>query len=431
MASTDSRPLISGFLREPRRAATNDLYHGRFTCHDVQWAGAGTDALVTFTVTAQELADAALGNLLWTDQDVQRGVKPTASPGVPRVLSLSAGYPDPELYTFDASKADAIVTKLLNGERLFLSPLVWNLRPGEFQAYSDEGTRRIYLYSGRVYLPDSHHRHQAIVKAVSTHAEAPNDYPQFLPDKQFKVELYFLSKEDEGNYFFDKNQLTKPTAKSKAYDLTTQDDLSLLAKLMIERTPSLANNVNRVSDRLTDANPQVITLSTLREMMKTFAPTSAFDQSELEGLANVASEFYEMLAHVRPELGQLDPGSRRKVRQDLLVDSAVMMHGYAHLMAQYNEELAREGQKATKKRWQERLTRIAPNTKYSMDEWHGDLFEKDNPLWRQVGVTKPKSGTSGLTISNTGATRGECGRVLKSILTAEARFTDLHLMSAG
>jgi hypothetical protein len=158
------------------------------------------------------------------------------------------------------------------------------MRPGAFEAYSNETDRQIYIYQGKIYLPDSHHRHQAIVKAVSLWREAPRDYPKFSENLQFKVEMYFLTPEDEGNYFFDKNQRPKPTAKSKAFDLTTQDDLSLLAKRVIDKSKSLTENVNRVTDRLHNKNPQVLTLSTLREMMRTFSSDDSIDESELEGM---------------------------------------------------------------------------------------------------------------------------------------------------
>ena len=207
------------------------------------------------------------------------------------------------------------------------------------------GTRRLrdlYIYDGRIYLPDSHHRQQAIVKAVKIWREAKKEYPRFSGERQFKVELYFLSREDEGNYFFDKNQRISPTAESKAYDLTTLDDLSLLAKRVIEHSHQLRDNVNRVTDKLTQRNPQVVTLSTLREMMKAFAPTDALDSSELEGMAVVAANFYDR-ASVRTELGRLPITERRMVRATLLVDSAVMMHGYASLMKAFNEDLAKSG----------------------------------------------------------------------------------------
>jgi DNA-sulfur modification-associated len=318
---------IEGFLANPKKAAKGKIYRGRFICQNLQWTGSHGDLMGTFTITAEELADAAANGLLWTDQDVQRGIQPGIHPTPPRELNLGDGYPDTKSYVFQKENADNIAEKLLHGEKLFLNPLIWNLRPSHFEAYWDEDEAALFLYSGKIYLPDSHHRQQAIVKAVQIWRSSPKEYPRFSGSREFKIELYFLSREDEGNYFFDKNQRPMPTAKSKAYDITTLDDLSLLAKKVIDKTPALQDNVNRVTDRLTAKNPQVMTLSTLREMMKSFASNEELDASELDGLAAIAAEFYSLLASVRPELGKLDLLERRDVRDNFLVDAAVMMQG--------------------------------------------------------------------------------------------------------
>ena len=67
-------------------------------------------------------------------------------------------------------------------------------------------------------------------------------------------------------------------------------------------------------------------------MMKSFASAEDLDASELEGMAAVAANFYDTLSSVRPELDKQDTAQRRKIREELLVDSAVMMHGYAAVM---------------------------------------------------------------------------------------------------
>lgn len=421
---------IDGFIAKAKQTASKKLYRGRFTCSDVQWTGTGGDAMATFTVTAEEIADAADAGLLWTDQDVQRGIVPGAEPRPAREICLREGYPAPGKYIFNASNADEMAEKLLAGEKLFLNPLIWNLRPGDFDAFWDTSQHAIYVYSGRIYLPDSHHRHQAILKAIRLWRESPTDYPKFKGDRQFKVELYFLSKDDEGNYFFDKNNRASPTAKSKGYDLTTMDDLSLLAKQVIQNSTALSGNVNRVTDRLTASNPQVITLSTLREMMKTFAPDQEIDASELAGMAIVASTFYERLAAVRPELSHLALPERRTVRNTMVVDAAVMMHGYAALMRSYNEDLARRGPSQANKEWDRKLRYLAPSPSYRFGRWSGDLFSKSNPLWQEVGVVKPGRAGGKVTVINTGGARSECGRVLRQLLSLDARPEDLKFLAA-
>ena len=419
--------LVDGLLVEPRVRASGAPYPGRFSCHQVQWTLSGSDTLATFTITARELADAVENGLIWTDQDVQRGIKPGLPFRADREISLSVGYPDPNVYIFDEAKADDIAEKLLEGDRVFLNPLVWNLRPGKFQAHWNRETEDLYIYSGRIYLPDSHHRHQGILKAVRTFDDDPQSYPKFTPQMQFKVELYFLSKEDEGNYFFDKNQRPKPTAKSKAYDLTTQDDLSLLAKRVVERSEALRGNVNRVTDKLTSSNPQVVTLSTLRQMMELLAPSDAMDETEIEGLAVVAATFYDLLARTRPELGKLDRAERQNVRRSSLVDSAVMMYGYAYLMVEFNRAIAAQGFDHALEDWADKLRRLT--VPYGYGTWHGDLFDRENPLWIGLGVLKPSKGSNRLTLSNTGASRAQCGRALKQLMALDSTPSDLRFLA--
>jgi hypothetical protein len=421
---------IKGFLTQPKKTAGGSTYHGRFTCHDVQWTGEGPDMLGTFTITAAELADAAESSLLWTDQAVQRGIRPDVIPPPDRELAVGSGYPDPKLYIFDANNADDITEKLLRGERLFLTPLVWNLRPGRFEAFWDKTRASLYLYSGKIYLPDSHHRQQAILKAVRAYRDSKSSYPKFSPDKQFKIELYFLSREDEGNYFFDKNQRPRPTAKSKAYDLTTLDDLSLLAKKVIEMSNALRENVNRVTDRLTARNPQVITLSTLREMMKLLAPRESLDELEIEGIATVAATFYDLLAETRSELGRMETSDRRAVRERLIVDAAVMMHGYASLMRSFNEAIAERGLMHARNEWHKKLKRLGKDREYAYGGWRGEFFDKYNPLWQRIGVVKPGKDGTKLTVLNTGAARSECGRVLRQFMAVDGDVRALEFLAA-
>lgn len=422
---------VRGFRRQPKKNPRGSTYYGRFTCPDVQWTGEGEEILATFTITAEQLTDAAKNNLLWTDQDVQRGIRPDASPSPPRELSVGAGYPDAKFYIFNAENADDMAEKLLRGERLFLDPLVWNLRPGNFEAYWDKKSASLYLYGGNIYLPDSHHRQQAIIKAVHACQDSRSSYPKFSPTKQFKIELYFLSKEDEGNYFFDKNQRPRPTAKSKAFDLTTLDDLSLLAKKVVEMSQALRGNVNRVTDRLTPKNPQVITLSTLREMMKSLAPADSLDEPEIMGLATVAATFYDLLAEARPELRLMEKAARRSVRERLIVDAAVMMHGYASLMRNFNDDIGEKGVKLATVEWREKLSRLGSDKKYSYQKWTGDIFEKRNPLWQRIGVTKPGKDGKRLTVLNTGSARSECGRVLRQLLAMDSSVKSLGFLSAN
>ena len=410
-------------------SATGRPYTGRFTCQGVQFTGTGEDKLATFSITARELADAADGNLIWTDQDVQRGIRPEIR-NAKREISLGLGYPDPAEYIFDRENADDIVEKLLRGAKVFLNPLIWNLRPDHFQAYFDSQASDLHIYEGKLYLPDSHHRQQAIVKAVHVWRDAPADYPKFDPDRQFKIELYFLSKEDEGNFFFDKNKLSTSIANSKGFDLSTSDALSLLAKRTIEKSKSLSGNINRVTDRLTSQNPDVMTLSTFREMMRTFSAGESIDKASLDGMAVIAAAFYDTLASVRPELGKLTAGERALVRRDSMADAAVMMHGYGALMQDFYGDVARLGITLATRAWIEKLSRLKSTQAYSLNGWTGDFFDRNNPLWLRIGLLKSTRTPGKNTFVNTGATRLEAGRILRSVLASNSPLSDLAVLAA-
>lgn len=417
-------PDILGFRENPERTASGATYAGRLCCDDVQVTGDGSEVLITFTVTARQLVDAAKTEMLWTDQDVQRGVRPEVTKKVDKELSLSRGYPAPDTYVFSAEAADDMTEKLLRGQRLFINPLVWNLRPGTFDAFYDATARKMYIYDGKVYLPDSHHRHQAILKAASIYKSAPNEYPHFDLNKQFKVELYFLKKSDEGNYFFDKNQRPTPTAKSKAYDLTSQDDLSVLAKRVIDLTPSLSGNVNRVTDRLTAQNANLVTLSTLRETLKHASDTQGFDESEIEGFARVASTVFRLLTDIRPELGNLSVVERKRVRSSSLVDAPIIFQAYSALISDFNADVATLGLSKATDRWRDSLKKIGPSVRYSEGNWAGDFFQRDNPLWTRIGILKP--GASGKpSMSNSRAARIQAVRALRAVIANDTDTLDL------
>ena len=420
-------PDISGFRDLPERTASNAIYAGRLSCDDVQVTGEGNDIIATFTVTARQLVDAAKTEMLWTDQDVQRGVRPEVIHKVDKELSLSKGYPPADIYVFNNDSADDMTEKLLRGQRLFINPLVWNLRPGTFDAYFDPVARKIYIYDGKVYLPDSHHRHQAILKAAAIYKTAPNEYPHFDLNKQFKVELYFLKKTDEGNYFFDKNQRPTPTAKSKAYDLTSLDDLSVLAKRVIDLTPALSGNVNRVTDRLTAQNPNVVTLSTLRETLKHASDADGLDESEIEGFATVASTLLKLLTEVRPELGHQPLSERKRIRTSSLVDAPIMFQGYSALISDFNTDVVKLGLSKATEKWRIILQKLDAAVEYQEGVWSGDFFEKANPLWTRFGIVKP--GVSGKpTVSNNRAARIQAMRALRRIVLNDSATKDISVL---
>jgi hypothetical protein len=165
-------------------------------------------------------------------------------------------------------------------------------------------------------------------------------------------------------------------------------------------------------------------------MMKSFAAVENLDASELAGMAAIGAQFYDMLAQVRPELGRLTVVDRKKTRETKIVDAAVMMHGYAALMKEYNNDLAEFGPSKERLEWNRKLARLSQDVEYAYGRrWSGDLFDKRNPLWLRVGIVKPGRDGVRLTVLNTGAARSECGKVLRELMSAEQPPDDLRLLA--
>jgi hypothetical protein len=410
---------VDGLLAEPLRRRDGTIYTGRFEVPRPLWVPNPNDPQATAALSIREIVDAASADLIYSDQHVQRGIKPERESGAEVELSLAGGYPDTDRYIFFPEKSDDIAEKLLAGETLYLNPLVWNLRPGAFEAYLDEQNAALYIYSGRIYLPDGHHRHQGIIKAFHSWREAPGDYPHFDVDQQFTVDIHFLSRVEEAEFFFQKNVLGKSVDRSKSYELTERDSLSVLAKRVIDLSPNLERNVNRVTDRLSALNPQVVTLSTLRSVMANVVEDEALTQERINALASSIAAFYELLAEVRPELRRVDIEERSEYRRRSLAGQAVVMYGFGELMRRFVADVERDDLDAARDLWRRRLRRLRPDERYTHGEFHGDFFARENPLWREIGVLqRTKSGRDA--VSNVRQTRANVAEALLERLGIES-----------
>jgi len=164
-------------------------------------------------------------------------------------------------------------------------------------------------------------------------------------------------------------------------------------------------------------------------MMKAFSPHESLGEGEVDGLADIAATFYDMLVAARPELGVVEIAQRRTARQQFLSESAVMMHGYAALMKDFHKDLVTTGTVVATETWKRRLERLRAERRYSFGPWSGDLFDKANPLWQRVGVIKPGRSDDKVTVVNTGGARIACGRVLRQLLAVREDVTSLEFLA--
>jgi len=89
---------IAGLMPSPRRAADDSVDVGRFTLYDVHTNRNGPDVFLTSVLTAAQIATASETRLLWTAQNVQRGIHPHLDPQPVALLPVGDGYPDTSKY---------------------------------------------------------------------------------------------------------------------------------------------------------------------------------------------------------------------------------------------------------------------------------------------------------------------------------------------
>jgi hypothetical protein len=79
--------------------------------------------------------------------------------------------------------------------------------------------------------------------------------------------------------------------------------------------------------------------------------------------------------------------------------------------------------------WLEKLGRLRSTVQYTFGNWSGDIFDKTNPLWQALGVTKPSSRGRDLTVLNTGAARAKTGSALRQLLGTDPPSRDLTFLA--
>jgi hypothetical protein len=98
-------------------------------------------------------------------------------------------------------------------------------------------------------------------------------------------------------------------------------------------------------------------------------------------------------------------------------------------MKDYRKDLVVSGTVNATESWQRKLQRLSPNGLYAFGTWRGDFFDKRNPVWRAVGVVKPGKTDEKITVVNTGGARGECGRVLRTLLAMKESPKSLDFLA--
>jgi hypothetical protein len=319
-------------------------------------------------VTATDIAELYRTGLLRVDPDRQRGIDPVSGKQV-----------------IDAKKIEVWTDELIAGTAIF-GELSWNLRLPESEIQYDADQRRLRIVRGGATIPDSWHRHKAILQACESASRGSG----FDLLRRFSVRIYHVSSEDEARIFYALNQEGRPADATRSKWLYPKETSARIARELVRRSSHLgAENVDTVRDRLSRRNPRLAAFNTLANAIAS-AWGDVQPTEEADILAYLLA-FWDALVAVLPDLGRLDLASRRSVREASLLDSGVAIHAYIRLARQM--QAAQTPFPA--------LARLAE----SVDGTDGPLpfLSRANPEWARRGVLIPsrrRDGSVELTLRN-------------------------------
>lgn len=369
---------------------------------------------------ADQLYDIMKLGMIYYDPEAQRG-------GPAYCLSDD---PPSSKFPFDPKKVEAMAEKLERGS-LFGDHLTWNLRPGDAHWSYDVREHRLWLdRSTKIFLPDSHHRHRADYLACERAREGGS---LFRPDQKiFTLDIFKMPLEGEQALFYEFNVEGKKADKTRAHYVApfTEDEAKGVAKALLN-FPPFRSNVETIRNRLSKNSAAVITFGTLRdgvaENAAIISPVKVDPVSGKKEPSTDASEFYQTwfdrLSTIRPQLRPTNLAQRQQTRAASLVDQSIMWRAYFRLAADYHGESQRatesgpDEKSTVDAKWEAALGRLAEDYVYEKDDhrWTGDLFSRDNPVWRDRTVlTMTKSGK--WQVNNTRDAREHVYEVLKQHL---------------
>lgn len=359
---------------------------GPYTCYDA-------------VVTARDIATLFRTGFLKLDPEHQRGEDLVSKKPV-----------------LDMDKIERWAEQLIKGEG-YLGQLSWNFRQEEARLEYDEASRTLTIGAGAATIPDSYHRHQAILKAFDSAARGSG----FDVERKFSVKIYHVPVMEENRIFYAMNQEGKKADPTRSKWLQRMGVVKL-AGALVERSPHLRDNVDTVRDRLSKRNPRLCAFNTLSNALEEhWADFNVEDTTALGSEVEYLVGFWNKLVTVRPELAKLDITRRKKVREELLVDSALAIHAYVALARKMREQdlgLVTLDKLAHK-----------VSIKDKDKERQIDYFSRENPLWEQIGVLVPgtkakKTGGKVLNLRNARQTRQAMFAALAELVGVRRRAED-------
>lgn len=338
------------------------------------------------TITAREIAKAFKHGLLNVDPAHQRGTNTVTGK-----------------YMLKQDKVDRWARELQEDKAIF-GQLTWNFRPEESEVTFEpelgndiHGT--LLLSDGGAYLPDSAHRHYAIVQAV----ESVGKGSTFDPDRRFSLRIWKVPAAYEDKIFYAMNMEHDKADATRSKWLAQKNSGQIIAREVVRHSPHLGEaNVETVTNNLSIRNPRLAAFNTL---------SSGFEEAwadippeDIEKVTEWFLAFWEKMVAVLPQLQRLPLSERQKSRRDSLVGWAISIQGYIRLARRfYDENLSLD-----------LLDKLAePYVEQDGDEH--DFFSWDNPAFQRAGIVVPAVNVAGetkLTARNSHQTRRAMADVL-------------------
>jgi hypothetical protein len=354
-------------------------------------------------MTAHDISQLYKTGFLKMDDERQRGVDSVTGK---RIL--------------DDEKVEKWAEQLVKGEA-YLGQLSWNFRKDETSLEYDEIKRSLKIGAGAATIPDSGHRHMALLKA----AESAIRGSSFNLERKVSVRIYNAPASEENRIFFAMNQEGKksdPTRSKWLHRLGA----TKIAGALAEQCPSLKDNVDTIRDRLSKKNWRLCAFNTLSVAFETYwVDCNPEDEEEFRASVDFIVQFWNKLAEVRPEIAKLDITRRKRVRETLLVDSALAISAYvaiARKMRNLEIDLARLEKLGE-------LVRVDIKSNSGDEQREIDLFSRENPVWEQIGILVPstkKGGQKSFTLRNARQTREAMLKTLERVLQLNPQ-SDLQL----
>lgn len=321
-------------------------------------------------LTARTIHRMMKNGLIRIDDDLQRGRNSTTGKQV-----------------YKEEKVQRWTDQLLADDHVF-GQVTWNFRPEETSTRFDSATEEFVVEDGSATLPDSAHRHRAIVRAVDSVAKGSS----FDLDMKFSVRIWRVPADEEAAIFYGMNQEGDKADATRSKYLIQRNVGQRIARDLVRNGRHLQEaNVETVSNTLSAKNPRLMAFNTISVACEqTFGEAL---ESEVTDLVTYLVEFWDRLVTARPGLGLLPLPERQAARKTLLSSSALAIHGYVALA----------------KRLRDSETELASlEALRAPGDGSPDFFAINNTEWQQRGIVVPatnKNGQTTLSVRNAIQTR--------------------------